>query len=65
LQKGVGIFVSDLTTTPDGNGHTILSGHRDTVFSGLDKVGEGNTLIVKYTRMKLRKPGLLIRMTEV
>ncbi|MFP3886122.1 class D sortase [Priestia filamentosa] len=48
LQKGVGMFVSDLTTTPDGNGHTVLSGHRDTVFTGLDKVKEGNTLIVKY-----------------
>lgn len=48
LQKGVGMFVSDLTTTPDGNGHTVLSGHRDTVFTGLDKVEEGNTLIVKY-----------------
>ncbi len=48
LQKGVGMFISDLTTTPDGNGHTVLSGHRDTVFTGLDKVEEGNTLIVKY-----------------
>ncbi|MFP7487603.1 class D sortase [Priestia filamentosa] len=48
LQKGVGMFVSHLTTTPDGNGHTVLSGHRDTVFTGLDKVKEGNTLIVKY-----------------
>ncbi|WP_185183597.1 class D sortase [Priestia endophytica] len=48
LQKGVGMFVSDLTTTPDGNGHTVLSGHRDTVFTGLDKVKEGNNLIVKY-----------------
>ncbi len=26
------MFVSDLTTTPSGNGHTVLSGHRDTVF---------------------------------
>ena len=48
LQKGVGMFVNDLTTTPDGNGHTVLSGHRDTVFTGLDKVKEGNNLIVKY-----------------
>ncbi|WP_172460897.1 class D sortase [Priestia endophytica] len=48
LQKGVGMFVSNLTTTPDGNGHTVLSGHRDTVFTGLDKVKEGNDLIVKY-----------------
>lgn len=48
LRKGAGMFVSDLTTTPDGNGHTVLSGHRDTVFTGLDKVKEGNNLIVKY-----------------
>ena len=29
------MFVSDLTTTPSGNGHTVLSGHRDTVLPSL------------------------------
>ena len=48
LKKGVGMFVSDTTTTPSGNGHTVLSGHRDTVFTELGELKEGNTLVVKY-----------------
>ncbi|MEH7463568.1 class D sortase [Bacillus thuringiensis] len=48
LKKGVGMFVSDLTTTPAGNGHTVLSGHRDTVFTELGELQENDTLIVKY-----------------
>ncbi|WP_459501731.1 class D sortase [Bacillus sp. C1] len=48
LKKGVGMFVSDLTTTPSGNGHTVLSGHRDTVFTELGKLQENDTIIVKY-----------------
>lgn len=48
LEKGVGLFVSDLTTVPGGNGHTVLSGHRDTVFTGLSKLEEKDELIVEY-----------------
>lgn len=48
LKKGVGMFVSDLTTTPSGNGHTVLSGHRDTVFTELDQLKENDQLIVEY-----------------
>ena len=32
LKKGVGMFVSEWTTAPNGGGHTVVSGHRDTVF---------------------------------
>ncbi|MFE7084165.1 class D sortase [Priestia megaterium] len=48
LKKGVGMFVSDLTTTPSGNGHTVLSGHRDTVFTGLGTLKEDDQLLVEY-----------------
>lgn len=48
LKKGVGMFVSDLTTTPSGNGHTVLSGHRDTVFTELGALQEGDQLLVEY-----------------
>ncbi|MED1304704.1 class D sortase [[Bacillus thuringiensis] serovar konkukian] len=48
LKKGVGMFVSNLTTTPSGNGHTVLSGHRDTVFTELGRLQETDTLILEY-----------------
>lgn len=48
LTKGVGLYVSDLTTPPNGNGHTVLSGHRDTVFTNLGELKEQDQLIVKY-----------------
>ncbi|MCU5718588.1 class D sortase [Bacillus cereus] len=48
LKKGVGMFVSELTTTPSGNGHTVLSGHRDTVFTELGQLKENDQLIVEY-----------------
>ena len=47
LGKGVGMFSSPLTTTP-GLGHTVLSGHRDTVFAGLEKLKTGDKLIVNF-----------------
>ncbi|MGN1400423.1 MAG: class D sortase [Bacillus sp. (in: firmicutes)] len=47
LEKGVGMFDSTLTTFP-GHGHTVLSGHRDTVFSGLEKLDAGDRLIVEF-----------------
>ncbi len=42
------MFVSGLTTTPSGNGHTVLSGHRDTVFTDLGQLKENDQLIVEY-----------------
>ncbi|MGE7883141.1 class D sortase [Bacillus sp. NPDC094077] len=48
LKKGVGMFVSDLTTAPSGNGHTVLSGHRDTVFTELGQLQENDNLTVEY-----------------
>ncbi|HGN6582200.1 TPA: sortase, partial [Bacillus cereus] len=48
LKKGVGMFVSDLTTTPSGNGHTVFSGHRDTVFTEFGQLKENDQLIVEY-----------------
>ncbi|PEV98431.1 class D sortase [Bacillus cereus] len=48
LKKGVGMFVSDVTTTPSGGGHTVLSGHRDTVFTDLGELKEKDTLILEY-----------------
>lgn len=48
LKKGVGMFVSDITTTPSGNGHTVLSGHRDTVFTNLGDLQENDFILVEY-----------------
>ncbi|QJX80076.1 class D sortase [Priestia megaterium] len=48
LKRGVGMFVSDLTTTPSGKGHTVLSGHRDTVFTRLGELKLGDKLIVEF-----------------
>ncbi|TWT25097.1 class D sortase [Planomicrobium sp. CPCC 101110] len=48
LKKGVGMFVSDLTTVPGGYGHTVLSGHRDTVFTRLAELEEKDNLMVEY-----------------
>jgi sortase A len=48
LKKGVGMYVSDLTTVPGGYGHTVLSGHRDTVFTRLAELEKKDNLIVDY-----------------
>lgn len=48
LSQGVGMFVSNLTTVPGGNGHTVLSGHRDTVFTGLGELEKADLLYVQY-----------------
>ncbi|PKF89678.1 class D sortase [Bacillus sp. BA3] len=50
LKKGVGMFVSELTTAPDGGGHTVLSGHRDTIFYKLDELETGDMLNVEYDK---------------
>ncbi|MFP7479960.1 class D sortase [Terribacillus saccharophilus] len=46
LTKGVGMMESDSTTTPAGKRHTVLSGHRDTVFVELGELVEGDHLLV-------------------
>lgn len=48
LKKGIGMFVSDLTTIPGGHGHTVLSGHRDTVFTRLDELEKQDQLLIEY-----------------
>lgn len=48
LAKGVGMYVSDLTDTPDGEGHTVLSGHRDSVFRPLGELENGDRFYVVY-----------------
>lgn len=46
LTKGVGMMESDSTTVPAGKRHTVLSGHRDTVFVELGELVEGDHLLV-------------------
>ncbi|ASK64355.1 class D sortase [Virgibacillus phasianinus] len=49
LRKGVGMYVSKWTTTPNSvSGHTVLSGHRNTVFRGLRNLVKGDPLTVNY-----------------
>ncbi|MGN4719440.1 class D sortase [Bacillus cereus group sp. MYBK226-2] len=50
LKKGVGMFIGDITTTPSGNGHTVLSGHRDTVFTNLGDLQENDYILVEYDK---------------
>lgn len=48
LDQGVGMYVSQWTTTPDQKRHTVVSGHRNTVFTGLDKVKKGDSIFLEY-----------------
>ncbi|MFA8438406.1 class D sortase [Pueribacillus sp. YX66] len=48
LSKGVGMYVSEWTVPPDGERHTVLSGHRDTVFRPLGELEDGDRLFVSY-----------------
>ncbi len=48
LDQGVGMYVSEWTTTPDQQRHTVLSGHRDTVFTGLGEMGIGDSVFLEY-----------------
>jgi len=52
LTRGVGLYESKWTTTPDQHGHTFLSGHRDTVFSNLDEVEEGDSIYFEFEGKK-------------
>lgn len=48
LKRGVGMYVSQWTTTPKEQRHTVLSGHRETVFTGLGEVEEGDSIFVEF-----------------
>lgn len=52
LAKGVGMYESEWTTTPRGLGHTVLSGHRDSVFRPVKDIIEGDLLILEYGNKK-------------
>ena len=44
LKKGAGMYQSQWTTIPSEKGHTVLSGHRDTVFREIRFVKKGEQL---------------------
>ncbi|WP_226579721.1 class D sortase [Halobacillus litoralis] len=48
LKQGVGMYVSQWTTTPDEKGHTVLSGHRETVFTKLGDVQKGESIFYEF-----------------
>lgn len=48
LTQGVGYHVGNFTTPPDGQRHTVLSGHRDTVFRELGDLKEGDKMYVQF-----------------
>ncbi|WP_142826291.1 class D sortase [Planococcus soli] len=52
LTQGVGYHVGDFTTPPDGFGHTVLSGHRDTVFQELGELAEGAQIYVQFEEIQ-------------
>lgn len=48
LAKGVGMYESQWTTTPDIGGHTVLTGHRDSVFRPVGDLKDGESIYVNY-----------------
>lgn len=48
LKKGIGMYQSKWTTLPSEEGHTVISGHRDTVFTRLGEIKIGDYLIVNF-----------------
>ncbi len=52
LTQGVGNYVGKYTTPPDGLGHTVLSGHRDTVFQELGNLKEDDRIFVQFEGMQ-------------
>lgn len=48
LAKGVGMYESKWTTTPDLGGHTVLTGHRDNVFRPVGDLNDGESVYVRY-----------------
>lgn len=48
LTQGVGYHVGNFTSPPDGKRHTVLSGHRDTVFRELGNLKEGDNMFIQF-----------------
>lgn len=48
LAKGVGMYESEWTAPPDHGRHTVLSGHRDSVFRPVGDLQEGDSIYVNY-----------------
>jgi sortase A len=52
LTQGVGYHAGNFTTPPDGQRHTVLSGHRDTVFRELGELKQGDKMYVQFEGMQ-------------
>lgn len=52
LTQGVGYHAGNYTTPPDGLRHTVLSGHRDTVFRELGELKEGTKMYIQFEEMQ-------------
>lgn len=52
LSQGVGYHPGKFTTPPDGMGHTVLSGHRETVFRGLGELEQGASIFVQFENIQ-------------
>src|SRR5699024_6114561 len=48
LSKGVGMYDSEFTKPPGSDGHTVLSGHRDSVFAPVGDLEDGDSIYVNY-----------------
>ena len=48
LSKGVGMYDSEFTKPPGAGGHTVLSGHRDSVFAPVGDLEDGDSIYVNY-----------------
>lgn len=48
LTQGVGYHAGEFTTPPDEQRHTVLSGHRDTVFNELGDLKEGDSMYMHF-----------------
>lgn len=48
LKQGVGYHEGDFTVPPDGMQHTVLSGHRDTVFRELGELEDGDSMYIQF-----------------
>lgn len=46
LKKGIGMYDTPYTTSPSEGRHTALAGHRETTFTGLDGLVEGDFIYV-------------------
>src|SRR5699024_12052135 len=48
LSKGVGMYDSEFTKQPAAGGHTVLSGHRDSVYAPVGDLEDGESIYVNY-----------------